>query len=115
MNESVIELYGTFNTKRFPEKPIFGDFHDQPIPMDYYDFLNDNNDNDNNIPGNLIDNFFPDKEGVEDSFVINVTNYDSNNEDIENNTIIDDADSITSGIDLLQDEILEIEGVDTEN
>ena len=38
----------------------FGDFRDQPIPTQYYDFLND--DYDNNIPGTLVDNFLPEKK-----------------------------------------------------
>ena len=38
----------------------------------------------------------------------------SNNEDIYNDTIIDDSGSLTSIIDPLQDKITEIEGVDAE-
>ena len=56
----MIELYDTFNTKGFPYEILFGNFHDQPIPPDYYDFLNDNDDDDNNIPGTPVDDVFPD-------------------------------------------------------
>ena len=55
MTEGVIELYHTFNTKLCPDKLIIGGFNDQPIPSDYYNFLNDENYNGNNIPENPID------------------------------------------------------------
>ena len=42
----------------------------------------------------------------------NAPGADDNDEDIEDVTVIDHADSLTSVIDPLQDEILEIEGVD---
>ena len=49
MTEYVNECYDTFKTKGFPEKLAFGNFIDQPIPYNYYNFLNDNNGDDNNI------------------------------------------------------------------
>ena len=50
----MIELYDTFNTKGCPDELIFGDFNDQPISSDYYNFLNDDNDDGNIIPGTPI-------------------------------------------------------------
>ena len=54
----MIERYGAFNTKGCPDELIFGDFNDQPIPSNYYNLLNDDDDNDydygNNIPGNPV-------------------------------------------------------------
>ena len=41
MTEDVIELYDNFNNKGYTDELIFGNFNDQPIPSDYYDFLND--------------------------------------------------------------------------
>ena len=64
MTEGVIELYDTFNTKLCPDELIFGGFNEQPIPSDYYNFLNDDNDNGNNIPKNPIDYTLSDNEGV---------------------------------------------------
>ena len=34
---------------------FFWKFHDQPIPPEYYDFLNDEDDDGNNITSTLID------------------------------------------------------------
>ena len=51
----MIEYYDTFNTKVCPYKLIFGDFNDQPIPSNYYDFLNDEDDDGNNIPVTTVD------------------------------------------------------------
>ena len=61
MTEGVIERYETFNTKRCPDKLIFGNFNDQPIPSNYYNFLNYDDDDGNNIPGNTIDGALTDK------------------------------------------------------
>ena len=61
MTEDVIEHYDTFNTKVCSDKLIFGDFNDQPIPPDYYDFLNDNGYNDNNTPITPVGGVSPDK------------------------------------------------------
>ena len=52
----MIEQYDTFNTKGCPNELIFGEFNDQPIPSNYYNFLNYNDDIDNNIPGTPVDN-----------------------------------------------------------
>ena len=57
MTEDVIESYDTFNTKGCRDKLIFGAFNDQPIPSNYYNFLNDDNNDGNNIPVNPVDNF----------------------------------------------------------
>ena len=59
MTEDVIGRYDTFNTKGCPDEILFGDFCDQLIPPDYYDFLNDEDDNDNHIPGTPVDNILP--------------------------------------------------------
>ena len=66
MTEDVIEQYDTFNTKGCPDELIFGGFNDQPIPYDYYNFLNYYDDGGNNIPGTHIDNALLDKVLVED-------------------------------------------------
>ena len=55
MTEDLIERYDTLNTKGYPDKLIFGNFNDQPIPSNYYNFLNDDNEDGNNIYGNPID------------------------------------------------------------
>ena len=123
MTEDVIVIYDTFNTKWCPDETLFVDFYYQPIPPDHYDFLNDNDadgedyddDDDNNITGTPVDNFFPDNKGVEDAVAKNPPDTDANDEEIGNAIIMDDADSITSAIYPLQNEILEIEGVDAEN
>ena len=60
----MIERYDNFNTKGSPYELLFGDFYYQPIPPDYYDFLDDNDGYDNNIPGTPVDNVFPDKTVV---------------------------------------------------
>ena len=52
----MIEQYDTFNTKGCPNELIFGEFNDQPIPSNYYNFLNYNDDIDNNIPVTPVDN-----------------------------------------------------------
>ena len=60
MNEDVIELYDTFNTKGCLEDLIFGDLNDQPIPSTYSDLTNDY-DND----GTQLDAALRDNEGME--------------------------------------------------
>ena len=76
MTEYVIEMYDTFHTKGCLDEIFFGNFHDQPIPPGYYDFLNDNNDN--NTPVATVDDVFPDNEGVEDAVIPNAPNaYDN--------------------------------------
>ena len=59
MNDDLVKRYDTFNIKVFPDELFFGDFYDQPIPPDYYNLLNDNDDHDNNIPVNPVDGVFP--------------------------------------------------------
>ena len=91
---------------------FFGNFDHQPIPPDYYYSLNDDDDNDddngNIIPGTPVDDVFLENEGVEDATV-------TKDEDIDNEKIVDDDDSLTSSIDPLQNQIPETEEVDTDN
>ena len=91
---------------------IFGNFHDQPILPKYYDLLNDNDDDKNNIAGTPVYDVFPDKKLVKYSVVPNAPNADANDKDIDYDTIIDDDDSLTSNIEPPQEEMTEIEGVD---
>ena len=60
MTKDVIEKYDTFNTRRCPDELIFGDFNDQPIPSHYYNFLKDDNDDGNNVPGTPVEDSLPD-------------------------------------------------------
>ena len=60
MNEDVVELYGTFNTKVCPDELIFENFNYQTIPSDYYNFLNNDNDDGNNVPGTPVEDSLPD-------------------------------------------------------
>ena len=99
MAEGVIELYENFNTKAYPDEIIFGYFNDQPIPSNYYNFLNDDDDDGNNIPGTPVYDALPDNKGVEYSVVIN-------DEYINYEIIVYDDDSLASDIDPLQNEIL---------
>ena len=87
MSEDMIERYATFNTKGCPD--------DQPITPDYYDFLNDDDGNGKNIPGTPVDSVLLEKKVFEYSVV-------QNNEYIDEELIIDDADSLISSIDPLQ-------------
>ena len=66
MTEDVIERYGKFNTKGFPDEIIFGYFNDQPIPSNCYNILNDEDDDENNIIGATVDDALPNNKGVED-------------------------------------------------
>ena len=50
---------------------LFGDFKEQTITYSYYNFLNDDNDEGNNIPGTPVDNALLDNEGVEYAVVTN--------------------------------------------
>ena len=95
MTKDVIELYETFNTKLFPDELIFGYFNDQPIPSNYYNFLNDSDDDGNNITGTPVDNDLPDNEGLEDAVV-------PNDEYTDDEIIIYYDDSLALGIDPLQ-------------
>ena len=54
----MIERCDTFKIKGCPDEVLFGNFHGQPIPPVYYDFLNDYNDDDNNIPFTPVDIVF---------------------------------------------------------
>ena len=51
MAEDLIEQYTTFNIKGCQYELIFGDFKDQPVASDYYNPLNNEDDDGNNIPG----------------------------------------------------------------
>ena len=95
MTEGVIEQYDTFNTKGCPDELIFGGFNDQPIPSDYYNIINDDNDDGKNIPGTPIDDALLDNKGVEDIVV-------PKDEDTNDEIIIYDDGSLASDIDLLQ-------------
>ena len=108
ITEDVIKRYENFNTKGCPDILIFGDFNDQPIPSNYFNILNDDDDDVNNIIVTPIDYVIPENKGVEDAVV-------PNDEDIENEIIVDDYDSLALEIDPLQNKILLIEGVDNEN
>ena len=45
--------------KRCTDELIFGDFNDQFIPSDYYIFLNNDNDDCNNVPGTPFNDSLP--------------------------------------------------------
>ena len=60
MTKYVIERYDTFNSKGCPDELIYGEFNDQPIPSNYYNFLNDDDDDGNNIPGTPVGDVLPD-------------------------------------------------------
>ena len=100
----MIESYYTFNTKICPDELILGNFNDQNIPSDYYDLLNDDDDNGNNNPFTLVYDFLSDNEGVEYAVV-------PSDEEINNEIIFDDDDSLALDMNLLQKEIMLIEGV----
>ena len=99
MTEYVIEHYGTFKTKGCPDELIFGYFNDQPIPSNYYNFLNDDDAVRNNIPGTPVENALPDNEVVEDAV-------GPNDEGINDETIVDDNESLDSEIDPPQNEMM---------
>ena len=67
-------------------------FNGQPIPPNYYDLLNDDDDNGNNITGPPFDNDVPDNKGLEYEVV-------PNDGDINNEIIIYEDDSLDSEID----------------
>ena len=71
MIENVIEGYDTLKTKGLPRKLFFGDFNEQTIPPNYYNFLNDDNDNDNNIFGTRVYDDLLENEGLEDVVMVN--------------------------------------------
>ena len=92
----MIELYDTFNTTGCPDELIFVDFSDQPITSKSYNFLNDDNDDGNNIPGTPVDDALPYTKGVE--YAVMTNDEDINDEII----IIDEDDSLASNIYPLQ-------------
>ena len=102
MNEDVVERCDNFNTKGCTYEPLFGDFHDRPIPPVQYDLLNDYDGDDNNIPVTPGDDVFKDNKGVGYAVVQNAPVTDDNDEDIDNQITIEDYDSLTSFIDLTQ-------------
>ena len=108
MTEDFIEHYDIFNTKGYPYELIFGYFNDQTIPYYYYNFLNDDYGDGNNIPSTPGNSALLENEVVEYSVV-------PNDEDINDDIIIDGDDSLASDIDPLQKLIMNIEGGDNEN
>ena len=106
MNDYLIERYYSFNTKGCIDEICFGHFHDQPIPPNYYNFLCDNNDDDNNNPGTPIDNIFLDNKRLYCTVITQTLDSGDDDENNEDDLVIDDADSLTSAIDSLQDEFL---------
>ena len=105
MTKDANKIYDTFNSKGCSNEFLFGYFNDQPIPYDYYNFLNFDDGYGNNILCTSVGDTLPDNEGVEDGIV-------PNDEDINNEIIINNVDSLASKIAPLQNEILVIEGVD---
>ena len=101
MTEDVIERYDIFNTKGCTDELISGNLIYKTIPSNYYNFLNDDDDDVNNISGTPVDDSLPNNGRVEYSVM-------PNNADINNEIIIDDDDSLASDIDPPQNEILEI-------
>ena len=108
MNTDKIERYGIFNTKGCPDELIFGDFNEQPIPSNYFNLLNDDDDNDTNFPGNIVNNELPENKEVEDAVM-------PNDEYFYNDIIIYDDDILASDIYPLQNEMMKIEGVENQN
>ena len=94
MKKDVIEKYDTFTSQGFPNELIFGYFNDQPIPSDYYNLRNDNNEYGNNVPGTPVEYVLPNHEGLEYPVV---PNFKINEEII----IMYDDDRLASDIDLL--------------
>ena len=92
MNEGVADVYDTFNTKGCPDKLVFGNFNDQPIPLNYYNFLNYDDYDGNNITGTPVDGVLIYNKGVEDSVI-------PNDEYNENEIIMDYGYSPASSID----------------
>ena len=92
--KDLIECYYLFNTKVCLDELIFGYFNDQPIPSNYYNFLNYDDDNGNNIPSTPVGDAIPDNKRVEDAVV-------PNDEDIKDEIMINDYDSLASDIESL--------------
>ena len=55
-----MERYDNFNTKGCTDKLIIGNLNDQPIPSNYYNLLNDDYGDGNNIFGTPVDDNLPD-------------------------------------------------------
>ena len=102
------EKYDTFNTKGCPDELILGNFNDQSIPYDYYNLLNYDDDNGNNIPGTLVENALPYNRVVEDAVI-------SNDEEINDEIIIEDDDILASYIETPHNNNIYIEVVDNKN
>ena len=85
----MIEWYDTFNNKGCLDELIFGDFNEQPNQSNYYNVLNYDDDDGNNIPGNTFDDDQPFNEGVEDAVM-------QKYEDINNEIKIDYDDRLAS-------------------
>ena len=77
------------------------------MPSVYYNFLNDDNDDGNNIPGAPVDDSLPENKGVKDAVV-------KNDENFNYEIIIDDDDSLASDIHPLQNKVMVIEEVGNE-
>ena len=92
MTGDLIERYDKCITNGCPYDLIFGYSNHQPIPSKYYNLLNDDDGDVNNIPGTPIDYALPDNERVEDSVMPNY-------EEINDEKIIDDDYSLASEID----------------
>ena len=106
MTEDVIERYDTVNTKRYPYELLFGDFHDQPIPPQYYGFLNDNNDYDNTITETPVGDVFLDKNEWKMQSCQMHLMLILRMKTLTNYKFINDYGSINSDIEPLQDKIL---------
>ena len=101
MTEDVIERYEIFNTKGCTDELISGNLNYKTIPSNYYNFLNDDDDDVNNISDTPVDDSLLNNGRVEYSVMPNTPGNDANDEDITNEIIIDDADSLTLVIDPL--------------
>ena len=78
--------------KYFQKELIFGNWNYQPIPSEYYNFLNHDDNDVNNNTDNPVGDALMDNKWVEDLLV-------TNDEDINNEIIIDDDDRLDSDID----------------
>ena len=67
MNKYVIEIYDTFGIKGCLEGLIFSNINNQTITSNYYNFVNDDDDDGNNIPGTPIYNALTEKKLVKDA------------------------------------------------
>ena len=59
MNKDLTKQYDTINTKGCHDELISDDFNDQLILSDYYNFLKDDNDDDDNVSGTPVDDALP--------------------------------------------------------